>query len=62
MAHFAKPQRTLPCWDGDPLEASSGVVQVFIDGVEQPLSNHQTRLRDRYRAPADPALPRAYGW
>ena len=49
-------------WDGDPLEASSGVVQVFIDGVEQPLTNHQTRLRDRYRAPADPALPRAYGW
>jgi imidazolonepropionase-like amidohydrolase len=49
-------------WDGDPLEASSGVVQVFIDGVEQPLTNHQTRLRDRYRAPADAALPRAYGW
>ena len=49
-------------WDGDPLEVSSGVVGVFIDGVEQPLSNHQTRLRDRYRTPAEGALPKAYDW
>ena len=49
-------------WDGDPLEASSGVVSVFIDGVEQPLSNHQTKLRDRYRTPQDGALPKAYDW
>lgn len=47
-------------WDGDPLEASSGVVQVFIDGVEQPLSNRQTRLRDRYRTPTEGDLPKAY--
>ncbi len=49
-------------WDGDPLEASSGVVSVFIDGVEQPLSNHQTKLRDRYRTPQEGALPKAYDW
>ena len=49
-------------WDGDPLEASSGVVRVFIDGVEQPLSNHQTKLRDRYKVPVEGALPKAYEW
>lgn len=49
-------------WDGDPLEASSGVVQVFIDGVEQPLGNHQTKLRDRYRTPTEGSLPKAYEW
>ena len=52
----------LVIWDGDPLEASSGVVQVFIDGVEQPLDNHQSRLKDRYNKPNDGALPKAYDW
>ena len=49
-------------WDGDPLEVSSGVVRVFIDGVEQPLSNHQTKLRDRYARPGEGDLPKAYEW
>lgn len=50
-------------WDGDPLELSSGVVMVFIDGVEQPLKDHQTRLRDRYKgSPTEGALPKAYDW
>ncbi|MFM5918419.1 MAG: amidohydrolase family protein [Novosphingobium sp.] len=49
-------------WDGDPLEVSSGVVRVFIDGTEQPLSNHQTRLRERYSQPGEGALPKAYQW
>ena len=49
-------------WDGDPLEAQSGVVQVFIDGVEQSLSSHQSRLRDRYLTPTEGALPKAYDW
>lgn len=49
-------------WDADPLEASSGVVRVFIDGVEQPLTNHQTRLRDRYKTPTEGRLPKAYDW
>lgn len=49
-------------WDGDPLEVSSVPVQVFIDGLEQPLENHQTRLRDRYRDLDESALPKAYDW
>ena len=49
-------------WDGDPLEVSSGVVRVFIDGVEQPLTNHQTKLRDRYAQPSEGDLPKAYEW
>ena len=49
-------------WDGDPLEVSSGVVKVYIDGIEQPLTNHQTRLRDRYSNPGEGDLPKAYEW
>ena len=52
----------LVVWDGDPLEVSSGVVRVFIDGVEQPLRNHQTKLRDRYAQPGEGDLPKAYEW
>src|ERR1041385_4632429 len=29
---------------GDPPEGSSAPEQVYIDGVRQPLDNHQTRL------------------
>lgn len=47
-------------WDGDPLELSSGVEAVWIDGVRQSLENRQTRLRDRYRDPREGALPNAY--
>lgn len=50
----------LVIWDGDPLEVSSAPVQVFIDGVEQKLQNHQTRLRDRYRDLDESKLPKAY--
>jgi imidazolonepropionase-like amidohydrolase len=49
-------------WDGDPLETTSGAVQVFIDGIEQSLENHQTKLRDRYKVPTEGALPKAYEW
>jgi imidazolonepropionase-like amidohydrolase len=48
-------------WDGDPLEVSSAPLRVFIDGIEQPLDNHQTRLRERYRTPGEGDLPKAYG-
>jgi hypothetical protein len=42
---------------------TSGVTMVFIDGVEQPLKDHQTRLRDRYKgSPTEGALPKAYDW
>ena len=47
-------------WDGDPLELSTGVQAVWIDGVQQSLENRQTRLRDRYRTPTEGALPHAY--
>ncbi|HWC55495.1 MAG TPA: amidohydrolase family protein, partial [Sphingomicrobium sp.] len=39
----------LVIWSGDPLEGSSAAEQVYIDGVEQPLETHQTRLLQRYR-------------
>lgn len=47
-------------WDGDPLEVGTAAVTVFIDGVEQPLTNRQTRLRDRYWDPKEKGLPKAY--
>ena len=47
-------------WDGDPLELSTGVDAVWIDGIRQSLENRQTRLRDRYRQPQEGALPHAY--
>lgn len=47
-------------WDGDPLEIGSAPTQLFIDGVEQPLTNRQTRLRDRYLVPEEQGLPKAY--
>ncbi len=47
-------------WSGDPLEGSSAVEQVYIDGVRQPLETHQTRLRDRYRYLPRRDLPEAY--
>lgn len=47
-------------WSGDPLEGSSAAEVVYIDGVRQPLDNHQTRLRDRYRDLQRRDLPEAY--
>ena len=52
----------LVVWDGDPLEVGSTPVRVFIDGVEQPLENHQSRLRDRYRDLDTSDLPKGYDW
>ena len=49
-------------WDGDPLELSSAPVKVFIDGTEQPVDSHQTRLRERYRDLDESDLPKAYDW
>jgi len=47
-------------WDGDPLELSSVPVAVWIDGVAQPMTSRQTRLRDRYLNPQEGVLPKAY--
>ncbi|MEZ5680857.1 MAG: amidohydrolase family protein [Erythrobacter sp.] len=49
-------------WDGDPLEVGSVPTEVFIDGVRQPMENHQTRLRDRYRDLDESDQPKAYDW
>ncbi|QYU66812.1 amidohydrolase family protein [Leptolyngbya sp. 15MV] len=49
-------------WDGDPLEVTSAPVRVYIDGIEQPMDNHQTRLRERYRDLDESTLPKAYDW
>jgi len=36
-------------WSGDPFEFSSRAEHVFIRGVDVPLTNRQTELRERYR-------------
>ena len=47
-------------WDGDPLEIGTSAVNAFIDGVEQPMTSRQTRLRERYWDPKEGPLPKAY--
>lgn len=47
-------------WDGDPLEVSSAPAQIFIDGVNQPMTSRQRQLRDRYMNPTEGELPLAY--
>lgn len=47
-------------WSGDPLELSSQAERIWIDGVEQPLTTRQTKLRDRYARPQEGDLPKAY--
>ena len=47
-------------WSGDPLENASVAEAVWIDGVRQPITNHQTRLRDRYNDLGRRDLPEAY--
>ena len=47
-------------WSGDPLEGASAAETVFIDGIQQPLVTHQTKLRDRYRYLPRRDLPEAY--
>ena len=49
-------------WTGDPLEVGSVPTRVFIGGVEQDLTNHQTRLRDRYIDLDESDRPKAYDW
>lgn len=47
-------------WDGDPLEVTSVPVAVYVDGVEQPMTSRQRRLRDRYMSPVEGGLPNSY--
>lgn len=50
----------LVIWDGDPLEIGSAAVRLYIDGVEQPLTTRQDRLKQRYFDPKEGTLPKAY--
>jgi len=47
-------------WSGDPLEMTSNVDAVWIDGVRQPIETRQTKLRDRYKDLERRTLPEAY--
>ena len=47
-------------WSGDPLDPRTAAERVYIDGVQQPLQTHQTRLLDRYRNLPRRDLPEAY--
>jgi hypothetical protein len=47
-------------WSGDPLQVTSAAEMVMIDGVEQPLETHQTKLFERYRDLDRNTLPEAY--
>ena len=49
-------------WTDDPLEVGSVPTRVFIAGSEQDLTNHQTRLRDRYIDLDESDRPKAYDW
>ncbi len=49
-------------WDGDPLELGTIPTQVYIGGVQQDLTNHQTRLRDRYMNLDESNRPKGYDW
>lgn len=52
----------LVVWERDPLEVGTVPTQVYIGGVEQPLGNHQSRLKERYRDLDESDLPKAYDW
>ena len=56
----AGKQADVVLWSGDPLEVTSTVEAVWIDGARQPLETRQTRLRDRYQSLERKALPEAY--
>jgi len=49
----------LVMWTGDPLEVTTVVDAVILNGRNIPLVSRQTLLRDRY-LPQNPDLPRAY--
>ena len=52
----------LVIWDNDPLEVGSVPTRVYIGGVAQDLTSHQSRLKDRYRDLDESELPKAYVW
>lgn len=53
----AGKQASFVVWDGDPLQVTTGAVQVYSAGRALPMTSRQTLLRDRYlqRLQAKPA-------
>jgi len=47
-------------WDGDPLQATSAPIKLWIDGKEQSLESRQTLLRDRYNPTSTDKRPHKY--
>lgn len=47
-------------WSGDPLELSTAALDVWIDGIRQPLGTRQAELLKRYINPQEGSLPKAY--
>lgn len=56
----AGPLDDLVVWDGDPLEATSAPVKLWIDGEEQSLVSRQSLLRDRYNPTSKDTRPHKY--
>ena len=54
------PMRNLVLWDGDPLQATSAPVKIWIEGVEQSLESRQSLLRDRYNPLTERDMPHKY--
>ena len=50
----------LVIWNGDPLEVTSAVVAVIINGEIQPMTSRQTELRDRYNPSKKTDKPYGY--
>lgn len=54
------PLDDMVVWDGDPLEATSAPIKLWIDGEEQSLVSRQTLLRDRYNPISEDERPHKY--
>jgi imidazolonepropionase-like amidohydrolase len=54
----AGKQANIVLWSADPFELSSGVQQMWINGVETSTVSRQDALRDRYMTKSD--MPKAY--
>lgn len=54
------PLDDMVVWDGDPLEATSAPIKLWIDGEERSLVSRQTLLRDRYNPTSDDERPHKY--
>ena len=54
------PLDDLIVWDGDPLQATSAPIKLWIDGEAQSLESRQSLLRDRYNPISTDTRPHKY--